>query len=209
MHSICQQIWKAQQWPQDWKRLVFIPIPWKGNAKERSNYCTIVLISHISKVMLKILQARLQQYMNWELLDFQAGFRKGRGTRDQIAIIHCITEKARQFQENIHICFIDYAKFFDCVNENKLWKILKEMGKPEHLTYLLRNLFVGQEATIRARHETMKWFKILKGVYEGCILLYIAYLIFIQSTYIVWNAGLDEAQAGIKIARDISTTSDI
>ena len=170
MHSVCQQILKTQQWPQDWKRSIFIPIPWKSNAKECSNYRTIVLISHISKVMLKILQARLQQHMNWELTDFQAGFRKGRGTRDQIAIICWITEKAREYQENIFFCFIDYAKFFDCVDENKLWKILKEMGKSEHLTYLLRNLFVGQEATVRARHETMKWFKILKGVYEGCIL---------------------------------------
>ena len=107
-HSICQQIWKTQQWPQDWKRSVFIPIPKKGNAKERSNYCTIALISHASKVILKILQARLQQYVNHELPDVQAGFRKGRGTRDQIANICWIIEKAREFQKNI--CFIDDAK---------------------------------------------------------------------------------------------------
>ena len=170
LHSIRQQIWKTQQWPEDWKRSVVIPIPKKGNAKECSNYHTIALISHTSKVILKILQARLQQYMNHELPDVQAGFRKGRGTRDQIAIICWIIGNAREFQKNIYFCFIDYAKAFDYVDHNKLWKILKEMGKSEHLTYLLRNLFVGQEATVRARHETMKWFKILKGVYESCIL---------------------------------------
>ena len=114
LHSICQQIWKTQQWPQDWKRSVFIPIPKKGNAKECSNYCTIALISHTSKVMLKILQARLQQYMNCELPGVQAGFRKGRGTRDQIANICWIMEKAREFQKNVYFCFIDYAKAFDC-----------------------------------------------------------------------------------------------
>ena len=141
LHSKCQQIWKTQQWPQDWKRSVFIPIPKKGNAKECSNYRTIVLISHARKVMLKILQARLQQYVNRELPDGQAGFRKGRGTRDQIANIRWIVEKARRFQKNIYFCFIDYAKAFDCEDQNKLWEILKEMGIPDHLTCLLRNLY--------------------------------------------------------------------
>ena len=120
LHSICQQIWKAQQWPQDWKRAVFIPISKKGNAKECSNYCTIALISHTSKVMLTILQARLQQYVNCEVRDVQAGFRKGRGTRDQIANIRWIMEKAREFQKNVYFYFIDYAKAFDCVDHNKL-----------------------------------------------------------------------------------------
>ena len=119
LHSIRKQIWKTKQWPQDWKRSVFIPIPKKGNAKECSNYCTIALNSHASKVMLKILQARLQQYVNRELLDVQVGFRKGRGTRDQTANIHWIMEKAREFQKNIYFCFIDYAKAFDCVDHNK------------------------------------------------------------------------------------------
>ena len=130
-------------WPLDWKRSVFIPIPKKGNAKECSDYCTIALISHASKVILelKILQARLQQYR--ELVDVQAGFRKGRGTRDQIANICWIMEKAREFQKNICFCFIDYAKAFECVYHNKLWKILKEMGIPDHLTSLLRNLYAG------------------------------------------------------------------
>ena len=127
LHSICQQIWKTQQWPQDWKRAVFTPIPKKGNAKECSNYRTIALISHASKVMLKILQARLQQYVNCELPDVQAGFRKGREIRDQIANIRWIIDKAREFQKNIYFCFIDYAKAFDCVDHNKPWKILQEM----------------------------------------------------------------------------------
>ena len=118
LHSICQQAWKTQQWPQDWKRSLFIPIPKKGNAKECSNDCTILLNSHTSKVMLKILQARLQQHMNCELPDSQAGFRKGRGTRDQLASICWIIEKAREFQKNIYFCFIDYAKSFDCITRN-------------------------------------------------------------------------------------------
>ena len=134
LHSVCQQIWKTWQWPQDWKRLVFIPIPKKGNAKEGSDYRTVALISHASKVMLKILQARLQQYVNRELPVVQAGFRKGRGSRDQIANICWIMEKAREFQKNIYFCFIDYTKAFDCVVQNKLWKILKEMGIPSYLT---------------------------------------------------------------------------
>ena len=136
-HSICQQIEKTQQWPQDQKRSVFIPIPKKGNAKECSNYRTIALISHASKVMLKILQARLQQYMNHELPAVQAGFRKGRGTRNQMDNIHWIIKKAREFQKNI--CFVEYAKAFDCVDHNKLWKILQEMGIADPLICLLRN----------------------------------------------------------------------
>ena len=136
------------------KRSVFFPIPKKGNAKECSNYCTIALISHASKVMLKILQDRLQQYMNHELSNVQAGFRKGRGTRDQIANIRWILEKARELQKNIYFCFIDYAKAFDCVDHNKLWNILQEMGLPDHLTCLLRNLYASQEATVRAGHGT-------------------------------------------------------
>ena len=118
LHSICQQIWKTQQWPPDWKRSVFMPIPRKGNVKECSNYHTIALISHANKVMLKIFQARLQQYMNHELPDVQIRFRKGRGTRDQIANICCSIEKVREFQKNIYLPFIDYAKAFDCVDNN-------------------------------------------------------------------------------------------
>ena len=165
-----QKIWKAQQWPQHWKRSVFIPIPKKGNAKEYSNYHTNALISQASKVMLNILQARLQQYTDRELQDVHTGFRKGRGTRDQIFNIHWIIEKAREFQKNIYFCFIDYAKAFDCVDHNKPWKILKETGIPEHLTCLLRILYAGQEATVRTGHGTTDWFQIRKGVLQGCIL---------------------------------------
>ena len=150
LHSICQQIWKTQLWPQDWKRSVFTPIRKKGNAIECSNYRTLALISHASKVMLKILQARLQQYVNHELPDVQAGFREGRGIREQIANIHWIIEKAREFQKNIYFCFIDYAKAFDCGSQ--------QTGK------FLFNLFN------------------------------------LYAEYIMRNAGLDEAQAGIKIA---------
>ena len=127
LHTICQQIWKYQQWPHDWKRPIFIPIPKKGSTKECSNHQTITLISYASKVMLKILQARLQHYVNQKLSDVQAEFRKGRGTTDQIANICWIIEKAREFQKNIYLYFIDYAKAFDCGDHNKLWKILKQM----------------------------------------------------------------------------------
>ena len=197
-HSICQQIWKTQQWPQDWKRSVFIPIPKKGNAKECSNYHTIALISHASKVMIKILQARLQQYVDHELPDVQAGFRKGRGTRDQIANICRIIENVREFQKNIYFCFIVYAKAFDGVDHNKLWKIHQEVGIPDHLTRLLRNLYAGQQATVRTGHGTTDWFQIGKGACQGCILSPCLFNLYAE--YITRNAGPDETQAGIKTA---------
>ena len=143
-------------------------VSFHSNPKERQRQRMLKLphnlISHASKVMLKILQARLQQYVNHEIPDVQAGFRKGRGTRDQIANIRWIMEKAREFQKSIYFCFIDYAKAFDCVDHSKLWKILQEMGIPDHLTCLLRNLHAGQEATIRTRHGITDWFQIGKGV---------------------------------------------
>ena len=181
------------------EKVSFVPIPKKGNAKECSNYCTIALISHANKVMLKILQARLQQYVNCELPDVQAGFRKGIGKRHQIANIRWIIEKAREFPKNIYFCFIDHAKAFDCVDHNKLLKILKEMGIPDHLTCLLRNLYTGQEATVRTGHGTTDWFQIGKRVRHGCILS--TCLCNLYAEYIMRNAGLEEAQAGIKIAR--------
>ena len=173
-------------------------IPTKGNDKECSNNYTIALISHANKVILKILQARLQQYVNQELLDVQTRFRKGRKTREQIANIPWIIEKAREFQKNIY-CFIDYTKAFDCVNHKKLWKILKEIGIPAHLTCLLRNLHEGQQARVRTRHGTTDWFQIGKGVHQVCILS--PYLFNLHAEYIIRNAGLDETQAGIKTAR--------
>ena len=149
--------------------------------------------------MLKILQARLQQHVNRELPDVQAGFRKGRRTRDQIANICWIIEKAREFQKNIYFCFTDYAKAFACVNLNKLWKILKEMGIPDHLTCPLRNLYAGQEATVRTGHGTTDWFQIGKEVCQGCILS--PCLFNLYAKYIMRNAVLEEAQAGLKSAR--------
>jgi len=148
--------------------------------------------------MVKILQARLQQYLNHEIPGIQDGFGKGRGTRDQIASIHWIMEKAREFQKNIYFCLIDYDKAFDCVDHNKLWKILKEMGIPDHLTCLLRNLYAGQEATVRTGHETTDWFQIGKGVRQGCILSPCLFKSYTE--HIMRSAGLEGAQSGIKIA---------
>ena len=148
--------------------------------------------------MLKIPQARLRQYVNRELPDVQAGFRKGRGTRDQVANIFWIIKKAREFQKNIYFCFIDYAKAFACVDHNKLWKILKEMEIPDHLTCLLRNLYAGQEATVRTGHGTTFWFQIGKGVRQGCILSPCLFNFYAE--YIMRNTRLEESQAGIKIA---------
>ena len=186
LHSIYQQIWKTQQWPQDWKRSVFIPIPKKGNAKECSNYRKIALISHTSKVMLNILQARLQQYMNQELPDIQDGFIKGRGTRDQIANIHSIIEKAREFQKNIYV-FIDYVKAFDCVDHNKLWKILKEMGVPDHLICLLQNLYAGQQITqLDMKHLTGSK---LGKEYDKTMYRHPAYLILCRVHHVKCPAG--------------------
>ena len=163
LYSICQQIWKTQQWPQGWKKSVFIPIPKKGNGKECSNYRTIALISHASKVMLKILQARLQQYVNHELPDVQAGFRKDRGIRDQIANVHRILKKAREFRKRSISALLTMPKpltVWITIN----WKILKDMGIPDHLTCLLRNLYAGQEATVRTGHGTTDWFQIWQKV---------------------------------------------
>ena len=163
------------------EKVSFHSSPKEGQCQRMFKDCTVALISHASKVMLKILQVRLQQYVNQELPDVQAGFRKGRGTRDQIANIGWVIEKAREFQKNISLCFIDYAKSFDFVDHNKLWKILKEMGIADHLTYLLRNLYAGQEATVRTGHGTKDLFQIRKGVPQGCILSP-AYLTYMQST---------------------------
>ena len=163
----------------------------------------ICLIFLTCKIGIFTFQARLQQYVNRELPDVQAGFRKGRGTRAQIANIRWIIEKAREFQKNIYFCFIDYAKAVDCVDHNKLCKILKEMGIPDHLTCLLRNLYAGQKAKVRTGHGTTDWFQIGKGVRQGCILSPCLFNLYAE--YIMRNAGLDEAQAGIKLAgRNIS-----
>ena len=157
--------------------------------------------------MLKILQARLQQYVNRELPVVQAGFRKGRGTRDQIANICWIMEKAREFQKNIYFCFIDYPKAFDCVEHNKLWKILKEKGMPDYLTCLLKNLYTGQKATVRTGHGITDWFQIQKGVCQGCILSPCLFNLYAE--YIMRNAGLDEAKLESRLLGEISIISDM
>ena len=149
--------------------------------------------------MLKILQVRLQHYVNCELPDVQAGFRKVRGTRDKIANISWIIEKGSEFQENMYFCFTDYVKAFDYVDYHKLWKIIKEIGIPENLTFLLRNLYAGKEATVRTGHETTDWHQIGKGVCQGCILP--PCLFNLYEEYIIRKDGLDETQIGMKIAR--------
>ena len=189
--------------PQDWKRSAFIPVPKKSNAKECSNYRITALISHTSKVILKILQARLLLYVNHELPDVQAGFRKGRETRDQIANIRWIIETARKFQKNIYFCFIDCAKAFDCVDHNKLWKILQEMGIPDHLTCLLRNLYVGQEATVRTGHGTTDWFQIGKGVHQGCVLPPCLFNLYTEML------GWMKHKLESRLSGEISETSDV
>ena len=175
LNSICQKIWKTQQWPQDYQRSVFIPNPKKGSAKECSNYHTIALMSHASKVTLKTLQVRLQQYVSHELSDVRAGFRKGRGTRDQVANICWIIEKAREFQKKTSTsALLTMPKPLTVWITKTLWKILKEMGIPEHLTCLLRNLYAGQEATVKTGHGTTHW---IKAVY-----CHPPYLTYMQST---------------------------
>ena len=185
-------------------------VSFHSNPKERQCQRMLKLphnCTHLMLVMFKILQARLQQYMNCELSDVQAGFRKGRGTRDQISNIRWIINKAREFQKNIYFCFVDYAKAFDCVDHNKLWKILKEMGIPDHLTCLLINLYAGQETIVRTGHGTRDWFQIGRGVRQGCILSPCLFNLYAE--YIMRHAGLDDAQARIKITGERSITSDM
>ena len=184
---------------------VFIPIPKKQNAKECSNYCTIALISHARKVMLKILQARLQEYVNRELPDVQAGFRKGRGTRDQIANIRWIMEKAREFKKKIYFCFIDHAKAFVWITTN--WRILKETGIPDHLTCLLRKLYIGQEATVRTGHGTTDWSQIGKGVRQGCMLSPCLFNLYAE--YMMRNAGWRKLKLESRLSGEIAITSDM
>ena len=172
--------------------------PKKRQCQRMLKLLHIALISHASKVMLKILQARLQQYVNHQLPDVQTDFRKGRGTRDQNANICWVIEKARELQKNIYFCFIDYAKDSGCVDHNKRWKTMKEMKISDHLICLLRNLYAGQEATVRTGHGTTDWFQIGKEVCQSCILSPCLFNLYTQ--YIMRNAGLDEARAEIKIA---------
>ena len=179
------------------------------NSEILKSQCSIVLISHVSKVILKILQARLQQYVNWELLNVQAGFRKGKGIRNQIANIRWIIEKAREFQKNIYFCFIDYTKAFDCVDHNKLWKILKEIGIPDHLTCLLRNLYVSQETIVRTGHGTVDWFKIGKGVRQGCVLSPCLFNLYYMQNTSCEMPGWRNQKLESRLPGEISTASDM
>ena len=190
LHSICQQIWKTQQWPQDWKRSVFIPVPKKGNAEECLNYGTSTLISHASKVMLQIPQARLQQNMTMNFQVFKLDLAKAEEPEIK-SPTSAGSSKKQEFQKNIYFCIIDYAKAFECGDHNKLWKILQDTGIPDHLTCLLRNLYAGQKATVRNRHGTTDWFQIGKGGRQGCILSPCLFNLYAE--YIMRNAGLDEA----------------
>ncbi|CAF3528318.1 unnamed protein product [Adineta steineri] len=195
--KLCQQIWKTNKWPQDWKTSIFIPIPKKGNAKDCSNYRTIALISHASKIMLKIIQRRLEPFLEREMPVTQAGFRKGRGTRDQIANLRWVMEKAREYQKEFYLCFIDYSKAFDCVDHEKLWGVLMEMGVPKHLIILMKNLYTNQQASVKTEYGNTNWFNVGKGVRQGCILS--PYLFNLYAEYIMRKAGTDKAAGGIKI----------
>ena len=199
LQSICQQIWKTQQWPQDRKRSVFIKIPKTGNAKECLNYHTIARISHASKLMLK---ARLQQYMNCELPDihiFKLDLEKAEEPEIKLPTSAGSSKKQESSRKTSTLLYY-YTKAFDCVDHNKLWKILKEMGIPDHLTCLLRNLYAGQEVTVRTGHGTTDWFQIRKGVRQVCILSPCLFNLYAE--YIMRNTWLDEAQAGIKNCRE-------
>ena len=193
LHSICQQMWKTQQWPEDWKRSLFIPVPRKAIAKKFSNY-RAALISHVSKVMLKILQARLQQYVNMNFQMFKLDLEKAEEPEIKLPTSVGSLKKQESFR---NVCFIGYAKAFDCVDHNKL-ENFSEMGIPDHLTCLLRNLYSGQEATDRTERGTTDWFQIGKEVHQGYILS--PCLFSLNAVYFMQNPGLDEIQAGIKIA---------
>ena len=187
LHSICQQIWKTQQWPQDGKRSIFIPILKKGKAKECSNYCTIALISHDNKIIFKILQARLQQHGNQEFPDVQAGFQMHKldlekAEEPEIKLPPFTGSSKKQESSRKTSTSASLTSRVECVDHNKLWNILKEMGLPDHLICLLRNLYAGQEATVRIGHETTDWFQIGKGIYIKAVYCHPAYLIYMQST---------------------------
>jgi hypothetical protein len=195
--TLCQRIWESGIWPKDWKRTVYIPIPKKGDPRECANNRTIALISHASKVLLKVIQGRMEKTMERELPDVQAGFRKKRGTRDQIANMRWIMERAREYNQKLYFCFIDYSKAFDCVDHNILWNSLREMGFAEHLIILLRNLYDGQQATVRTECGDTDPFGIGKGVRQGCILSPILFNLYAEK--VMRDAGLDETEEGIRI----------
>lgn len=195
--QLCNLIWKKKEWPLDWRRSVFIPLPKKGDTRECANNRTIALIPHMSKILLKIINKRLEPYIEKELPDEQAGFRKDRGTRDQIANLRWIMEETREFQQKIFIGFLDYSKAFDCVNHELMWKILRRMGVPAHLVELIRALYKNQEARVRTSEGETNWFGINKGVRQGCILSPKIFNMYTE--YIMRVAELDTMEVGIRI----------
>ena len=195
--AVCQQIWIKGVWPERWKESVYIPIPKKGDSRVCSNNRTIALISHASKVMLKVIQHRLEKHMEREMSIEQAGFRKGRGTRDQIANLRWIMERSREFQRPIYMCFIDYSKAFDCVDHPTLWNMMREMGIPAHMIQVIRSLYIGQKARVRTESGVTESFDIGKGVRQGCILS--PYLFNLYSEYIMRQADLGELEIGVRI----------
>jgi len=195
--KLCQKIWRTKTWPKEWKRSIYIPLHKKGDPSDCSNYRTIALIPHASKVLLKIIQRRLESHVDRELPENQAGFRKGRGTRDVIADVRWMLEKTREYQKDVYMCFIDYSKAFDSVDYDKLWTTLRGMAIPEHLIVLMRNLYSGQEAAIRTEDGNSGWFTVSKGVRQGCILS--PYLFNLYAEEIMRNAELYDEEAGIRI----------
>ncbi|RWS06003.1 endonuclease-reverse transcriptase-like protein [Dinothrombium tinctorium] len=195
--TLCQKIWETSAWPREWKRSVFIPLPKAGDAKDCSNYRTIALIPHASKVLLKIIQQRLSPIIERELPDVQAGFRRGRGTRNHIANLRWIMEKSREYQKDIYMCFIDYKKAFDCVEHGKLWAALQKLGVPDHLTHLIRSLYKDQEATVRTAYGDTDWLEIGKGVRQGCILS--PFLFNLYAEIIMRKIDLEDSEIGVKI----------
>lgn len=197
MHRLLNEIWVSRVWPKQWQRSVYIPIYKKGDPSECSNYRTISLIPHASKIMLKIIQKRLEPIMESLIPPEQAGFRKNRGTRDHISNIRRLMEKAREHQKDLFMCFIDYSKAFDCVDHGSLWRVLLEMGVPLHLVLLMRQLYTEQEAAVRTEDGDSEWFKVKKGVRQGCILS--PYLFNLFAEYIMRKANLEDCCKGVRI----------
>ena len=195
--ALCQCIWATKTWPEEWKHSVYVTIPKKGDARDCANNRTIALISHASKILLKIIQKRMEPYVERELSEEQAGFRRGRGCRDHIANIRWMMEKAREYQQDLFLCFIDYKKAFDCVDNTILWKALRRMGVPEHLTVLMHRLYDGQQATVRTEFGETDHFPVGKGVRQGCIMS--PYLFNMYSETIMRNAGLTDMDIGFRV----------
>jgi len=194
--TLCQQIWISNLWPQEWRRSIYLPLPKKGDLRLCTNYRTIALIPHASKILLKIIQSRLATYFEREMSEEQAGFRKGRGTRDQISNIRWILERAMEYGKIVFMCFIGYNKAFDCVDHRRLWNTLRSMGVPEHLIILIKSLYTKQEAAVRTEYGNTEWFEVSKGVRQGCILS--PYLFNMYGEYILRRVGFEEDK-GIKV----------